>query len=102
MPDDNSLDVLGIKPLAKAVEKAAERSVDGVSSFFGAICMPAAEEFGLLLLDKRFNNSVDVGRPSCGRLRDESCCGRLGGLHRYPQASNAVSGAIHQQNLRRS
>jgi len=52
MPDDNSLDVLGIKPLAKAVEKAAERSVDGVSSFFGAICMPAAEEFGLLLRDK--------------------------------------------------
>lgn len=52
MPDDNSLDILGTKPLANAVEKIAERSVDGVGAFFGAICMPAAEEFGLLLRDK--------------------------------------------------
>lgn len=52
MPDEKSVDLLGVKPLAKAVEKVTERSVDGVSSFFGAICMPAAEEFGLLLKDK--------------------------------------------------
>lgn len=52
MPDDNSLDIFGTKPLAKAVEKAAEKSVDGLGAFFGAICMPAAEEFGLLLRDK--------------------------------------------------
>lgn len=52
MPADNSLDILGTKPLAKAVEKVTEKSVDGVSAFFGAICMPAAEEFGLLLRDK--------------------------------------------------
>ena len=52
MPDDNSLDILGAKPLAKAVEKITEKSVDGLGAFFGAICMPAAEEFGLLLKDK--------------------------------------------------
>ena len=52
MPDDNSLDIFGAKPLSKAVEKVTERSVDGISNFFGAICMPAAEEFGLLLRDK--------------------------------------------------
>lgn len=52
MSDDKSIDVFGVKPLAKAVEKASERTVDGISSFFGAICMPAAEEFGLLLRDK--------------------------------------------------
>lgn len=52
MPEDNSLDILGTKPLAKAVEKITEKSVDGVGAFFGAICMPAAEEFGLLLRDK--------------------------------------------------
>jgi hypothetical protein len=52
MSEDNSVDLLGVKPLAKAVEKATERSVDGISSFFGAICMPAAEELGLLLKDK--------------------------------------------------
>lgn len=52
MTDDNSLDILGTKPLAKAVERITEKSVDGVGAFFGAICMPAAEEFGLLLRDK--------------------------------------------------
>lgn len=36
----------------KAINKAIEKSVDGVGAFFSAICMPAAEEFGLLLKDK--------------------------------------------------
>jgi hypothetical protein len=52
MSDDNSLDILGTKPLAKAVEKITEKSVDGIGAFFGAVCMPAAEEFGLLLKDR--------------------------------------------------
>ncbi len=52
MPDDNSVDIFGTKPLAKAVEKITEKSVDGLGAFFGAICMPAAEELGLLLKDK--------------------------------------------------
>lgn len=41
-------DLLGAQALGKAVEK----SVDGVGAFFGALCMPAAEEFGLLLRDQ--------------------------------------------------
>lgn len=40
-------DFLGSKTLAKAADKA----VDGVGKFFSAICMPAADEFGLLLKD---------------------------------------------------
>jgi len=52
MEEDKSLDVIGIKPVAKALEKAAGKTVDRLGSFFGAICMPAAEEFGLLLRDK--------------------------------------------------
>jgi len=40
-------DLLGAKTLAKVVDKTA----DGVGAFFSAICMPAAEEFGLYIKD---------------------------------------------------
>lgn len=40
-------DMLGAKTLAKAVDK----TIDGVGAFFSAICMPAAEEFGLYIKD---------------------------------------------------
>lgn len=50
--DDKSLDILGTKPIAKAVEHASVKTVDGISAFFAAICMPAAEEFGLVLRDR--------------------------------------------------
>lgn len=52
MEEDKSLDLIGIKPISKAVEKVAEKTADGLGAFFGAICMPAAEEFGLFLKDK--------------------------------------------------
>lgn len=75
MPDDNSLDILGAKPLAKAVEKATERTVDGVSSFFGTICMPAAEELGLLLRDKiaayRAKNLADIAEKTKAKLEKQ-------------------------------
>ena len=45
---------------AKAIGKAVETSVKGVGRFLGKLCMPAAEEFGVLLRDKvaayRLNN----------------------------------------------
>ena len=47
-----SLDVLGIKPVANAIEHASKATIDGASSFLSKVCMPAAEEFGLLLQDK--------------------------------------------------
>src|SRR5262245_44901711 len=63
-PDDHSLDVLGTKPLAEATQSA----LDGVGTFLGRICMPAAEEFGLLLRDKvsrwRANNASRVAKAA--------------------------------------
>jgi len=50
--DEKSLDILGVRPVAKALEHASIKTVDGISSFFAAICMPAAEEFGLMLRDR--------------------------------------------------
>jgi hypothetical protein len=45
-------DVLGIQGFAKATEILAQGAVDGTGAFLSRICLPAAEEFGLLLRDK--------------------------------------------------
>ena len=49
---DSSLDILGVKPVGQAIEHASKTTIDGASNFLSRICMPAAEEFGLLLHDK--------------------------------------------------
>lgn len=50
--DSNSLDILGIKPVGEAVNSVVKGTVDGAAAFLSRICLPAAEEFGLLLRDK--------------------------------------------------
>lgn len=50
-PNDE-IDLLGIKPVSQAVRRLTDAGVDGVSALLGRICLPAAEEFGLLLRDK--------------------------------------------------
>lgn len=61
---DKSLDVLGIKPVADAVNTVTSGTVEGASAFLSRICLPAAEEFGLLLKDKvsawRESNAVSI------------------------------------------
>lgn len=53
--DNQSLDVLGIKPIGDAVNTVVKGSIDGAAAFLSRICLPAAEEFGLLLRDKVSN-----------------------------------------------
>lgn len=59
-----SSDILGIKPVADAVNTVAKAAVDGAAAFLSRICLPAAEEFGLLLRDKirvwRAKNVVSI------------------------------------------
>lgn len=50
--NEKSLDILGIKPIAKCVEHASKETINGGKNFLSKICMPAAEEYGLLLQDK--------------------------------------------------
>ncbi len=70
MDDDSSksLDILGIKPVADSINVITEETVKGASSFLSRICMPAAEEFGLLLRDKvsnwRLNNQIRMLQKS--------------------------------------
>ncbi|WP_437793036.1 Abi-alpha family protein [Sorangium sp. So ce693] len=52
MSDEKSVDLLGIKPGAEAVKIATEGAVSGIGAFLSRICLPVAEEFGLLLQDR--------------------------------------------------
>ncbi|MBI4611772.1 MAG: DUF4393 domain-containing protein [Candidatus Rokubacteria bacterium] len=45
-------DLLGIAPLGRAVERVADSVVSGAEALLARVCLPAAEEFGLLLRDK--------------------------------------------------
>ena len=49
---DSSLDILGAKPLAEAVNTVTNATTVGVGAFLSLICLPAAEEFGFFLKDK--------------------------------------------------
>ncbi|MBO9543729.1 hypothetical protein [Caulobacter sp.] len=49
---DKSLDIFGVKPVGQAALKVTEATVDGAGEFLSRICLPAAEEFGLLLQDR--------------------------------------------------
>lgn len=53
--DPKSIDVLGVKPIGEAINTLVKGTVDGAAAFFSRICLPAAEEFGLLLRDKVSN-----------------------------------------------
>lgn len=59
-----SLDILGIKSISDSVHTVTKGVVDAASAFLSRICLPAAEEFGLLLRDKmshwRARNAVAI------------------------------------------
>lgn len=50
--DSKSLDILGVKPVGDAIKIATEGTFKGAGEFLRRICLPAAEEFGLLLRDR--------------------------------------------------
>jgi hypothetical protein len=56
MPDpvsvSRSLDILGTKPVAEAVQTLTKGAVDAAEALLSRICLPAAEELGSLLRDK--------------------------------------------------
>lgn len=55
-----------------ALTTLAKGAVDGSGAFLGRICLPAAEEFGLLLKDKvstwRANNAIEIVRKAEKKL----------------------------------
>lgn len=63
-------------PVDKAVDKSIGKAVDGVAKFFGAICMPAAEELGMLVRDQvrfyRVNNLLRIKEKTEKLLKGEA------------------------------
>lgn len=45
-------DLLGIAPVGRAVERVTDSVLGGAEALLARVCLPAAEEFGLLLRDK--------------------------------------------------
>jgi hypothetical protein len=72
--DSKSLDILGIKPIGDSVNTIVKGTVEGAAAFLSRICLPAAEEFGLLLKDKvsawRAQNLIKVTEKAERKLRD--------------------------------
>ena len=52
MSDDKALDLLGIKGLSDSVKATTQGLLDGAAAFLSRVCLPAAEEFGLVLRDR--------------------------------------------------
>ena len=73
--DKGSLDILGVKPIADSINTVTKGTVDGASAFLSRICLPAADEFGLLLKDKvsswRANNAVEIANKASDLINDD-------------------------------
>jgi hypothetical protein len=81
-----SLDILGIKPIAESINKVTSATVDAAGAFLSRICLPAAEEFGLLLRDRvrgwRSANIAAIAKRAQENL-DESPAAE--NLHAHPR-----------------
>jgi len=59
----NALDILGIQPIAASIETLTTAAVDGAAAILSRICLPAAEEFGLLLRDRvRYWRALNIAK----------------------------------------
>jgi hypothetical protein len=102
----SGVDILGIKPIADATKIVVKGSVDGASAFLSRICLPAAEEFGLLLRDKvrvwRARNAAGIATRAEKLLTDANA---PAGVRAHPrlvgqileQGSWSDSGDLQQQ-----
>ena len=88
---DKSLDILGLKPVADAVSTVTTATTAGIGAFLSRICLPAAEEYGLLLRDKvgawRARNAVAIA------IKAETKLQRLpnpDGRHAHPRLVGVV------------
>lgn len=65
-------DILGVRPIGETVKSTIDKTIDCVSVFLKAVCLPASEEFGLMFQDKvrtwRLTNIIKVLEKAEGKL----------------------------------
>jgi len=66
------LDILGVKPIAEAINTSVSKTFEGAEGFLKRVCAPALEELGLGVKEKvrnwRLNNIVKFLEKSQGKL----------------------------------
>jgi hypothetical protein len=76
MEDDrNSLDILGINPIGKAIDTTVVKTFQGIEGFLKSVCSPALDEIGLMVRDQirywRLNNILRILEKAKGKLNFE-------------------------------
>jgi hypothetical protein len=67
---ESSVDIFGLAPYGEAIKISVEKSFEAAQSILSRICLPAAEELGLMFQDKvrywRLNNIIKIIQKSEG------------------------------------
>lgn len=93
MSEDNPKigDLLGVKPVAEAVEKITSATIQGAQAVLNRICLPAAEELGLLLRDRvsywRAKNLITMTRKLEQKLTENKV---PEGFHAHPRLVHSI------------
>ncbi len=72
MSENKGLDIFGIKPIANAIDKTVQKSLEGIGGFLQLTCKPALGELGLLVQDQvrhwRLKNVIKMLEKAKGKL----------------------------------
>jgi hypothetical protein len=94
MPEErsnSSLDVIGLKAYGEAVNSATKGLVDGAGAFLSRICLPGAEELGLLFKDRVSHwRAVQSARIVARTERIVGSLPNSTGLHAHPRIVGSV------------
>lgn len=86
-----SLDVLGIKAISDSINTLTTASVEATAAFLSRICLPAAEEFGLLLRDRvrswRASNIASITQKAERKLNASSA---KSNVHAHPRLVSRI------------
>ncbi|HJT78391.1 MAG TPA: hypothetical protein VJ739_14405 [Gemmataceae bacterium] len=86
-----SLDVFGLAPYGEAIREATKAAMEGAGAVLGRICLPAAEELGLMYRDKvsywRSKNLLAITRKLEQKMVEYNM---PQGAHAHPRIAHAI------------